>query len=78
MARVMQGVVVSDKADKTILVKIERRIMHPLYKKFILRSKKFAVHDESNAKKVGDVVKIRTCRPRSRRKHWEVVPETAG
>jgi len=61
--------------DKTVVVKVERRIMHPLYKKFIRRSKKYAAHDENNAVKVGDLVKIRECRPLSKRKRWEVVPE---
>ena len=78
MARVLQGVVVSDKMDKTVTVKVERRLLHPLYKKLIIRSKKFAAHDENNSKKVGDVVNIRECRPISKQKHWEVVPETAG
>ncbi|HJO74828.1 MAG TPA: 30S ribosomal protein S17 [Rhodospirillales bacterium] len=75
--RVMQGVVVSDKMDKTVTVKVERRIMHPLYKKFIRRSKKYAAHDEANACKVGDMVSIRECKPISKRKKWEVLNEGA-
>ena len=75
--RVMQGVVVSDKMDKTIVVKVERRVMHPLYKKFIRRSKKYAAHDEDNACKIGDIVNIRECRPISKRKHWKVVRDEA-
>lgn len=75
--RVMQGVVVSDKMDKTVTVKVERRIMHPLYKKFIRRSKKYAAHDENNTCKVGDFVSIRECRPISKRKKWEVLTEGA-
>lgn len=75
--RVMQGVVVSDKMDKTVTVKVERRIMHPLYKKFIRRSKKYAVHDETNSCKTGDVISIRECRPQSKRKRWEVLTEGA-
>jgi len=75
--RVMQGVVVSDKMDKTITVKVEHRIMHPLYKKFIRRSKKYAAHDENNACKIGDTVSIRECRPISKRKKWEVLTEGA-
>lgn len=71
--RIMQGVVVSDKADKTVTVKVERRVMHPLYKKFIRLSKKYACHDENNACKVGDVVSIRECRPRSKSKRWEIL-----
>ncbi len=73
--RVLQGVVVSDRMDKTITVKVERRVKHPLYKKFILRSKKYAAHDEKNVHQVGDVVTIRECRPLSKRKRWEVVGE---
>ena len=75
--RVMQGVVVSDKADKTITVLVERRVMHPLYKKFIKRSKKFAAHDEGNKYKIGDLVRIRECRPISKTKCWEVVDDAA-
>jgi small subunit ribosomal protein S17 len=75
--RVLQGVVVSDKMDKTIVVKVERRIMHPVYKKFIRMSKKYAAHDEANKFKTGDTVRIRECRPLSRSKRWEVVVEGA-
>ena len=75
--RELHGVVVSDKMDKTVVVRIERRIMHPMYKKFIRRSKKYLAHDESNTHKVGEVVRIRECRPLSARKRWEVVAEGA-
>ena len=75
--RILRGVVVSDKMDKTVTVKVERRIMHPLYKKFIRRSKKYAAHDKANACKEGDVVSIRECRPLSKRKTWEVITEGA-
>ena len=75
--RILQGVVVSDKMDKTVTVQVERRFKHTLYKKFIRRSKKYAAHDETNAVKVGDVVKIQECRPMSKRKKWEVVNEIA-
>ena len=75
--RVMQGVVVSDAMDKTVVVKVERKVMHPMYKKYIRRSKKYAAHDENNVSKTGDVVKIRECRPISKRKTWEVITETA-
>ena len=75
--RVMQGVVVSDKMDKTVTVKVERRIKHPLYKKFINRSKKYAAHDENNNCKIGDTVSIRECKPISKRKKWEVLAEGA-
>jgi len=71
--RVLQGTVVSDKNEKTVIVSVERRVMHPVYKKFIRRSKRFAAHDEANVCKVGDVVYIRECRPISKSKRWEVV-----
>ncbi len=71
--RVMQGIVVSDKMAKTVMVEVQRRVMHPIYKKYIRRSKKFAAHDEANASKVGDKVFIRECRPLSKRKRWEVI-----
>lgn len=74
--RILQGVVVSDAADKTITVKVERRFMHPLYKKFIKRSKKYAAHDENNTAKAGEIVKIRECRPVSKSKTWELVVES--
>jgi len=75
--RVLQGVVVSDVNDKTIVVKVERRVRHPVYKKFVVQSKKYAAHDEANACKVGDTVRIVECRPHSKRKRWEVVSEGA-
>ncbi len=75
--RVMQGVVISDKMEKTVVVKVERRIMHPIYKKFIRRSKNYAAHDETNALKIGDIAQIRECRPISKRKRWEVMTEDA-
>lgn len=71
--RILQGVVVSDCNDKTVTVKVERRFMHPVYKKFIRRSKKYAAHDPNNTFKVGDVVRIRECAPISKTKTWEVV-----
>ena len=71
--RVMQGVVVSDKGDKTITVLVERRVMHPVYKKFIKQSKKYHAHDEGNTCQVGETVRIRECRPVSKTKTWEVV-----
>ena len=76
--RILHGVVVSDKSDKTVIVRVERRVMDPLYKKFIRRSKKYAAHDEANAHKIGDAVSIRECRPISRRKRWEVVAAAAA
>ena len=73
--RVLQGVVVSDKGEKTIVVKVERRERHALYKKFIRRSRKLHAHDETNGAKIGDVVRIRECRPISKLKRWEVVSD---
>jgi small subunit ribosomal protein S17 len=75
--RELQGVVVSDKADKTITVLVERRVMHPVYKKIIKRSKKYSAHDEDNRHKVGDKVRIEECRPISKSKSWRVVTEGA-
>ncbi len=75
--RVMQGVVVSAAGDKTVIVRVERRVMHPLYKKVIRRSKKYAAHDENNRCKEGDVVRIRESRPYSKRKRWEVIFDAA-
>lgn len=69
--RVMQGVVVSDAMDKTVVVRVERRVTHALYKKIITRSKKFSAHDETNSFKVGDKVWIRECPPISKNKCWE-------
>jgi small subunit ribosomal protein S17 len=71
--RILQGTVVSDKSDKTVIVRVERRVTHPLYKKIIRRSKKYAAHDENNAYKAGDIVAIRECAPISKRKCWEVI-----
>ena len=71
--RVLTGRVTSDKMDKTVTVLVNRRVMHPLYKKFIRRSKKYAAHDDANACKIGDVVRIEECRPISKRKTWMVV-----
>ena len=71
--RVLSGRVTSDKMDKTITVLVDRRVMHPLYKKFIRRSKKYAAHDEANLCKIGDMVRIEECRPISKRKTWLVI-----
>jgi small subunit ribosomal protein S17 len=75
--RTLQGVVVGDKADKTVTVLVERRVMHPVYKKIIKRSKRYHAHDEANHFKVGDSVRIRECRPISKTKAWEVVADAA-
>jgi small subunit ribosomal protein S17 len=71
--RVLQGVVVSDKGDKTVVVRVERRVMHPVYKKVIMRSKNYAAHDEHNTFKTGDMVRIEESRPLSKRKRWIVL-----
>ena len=75
--RTLQGVVVGDKANKTVTVLVERRVMHPVYKKIIKRSKRYHAHDEANNYKVGDSVRIRECRPISKTKSWEVVANAA-
>ena len=71
--RVLEGDVVSDKMDKTITVLVERRFMHPLYKKYVKKTDKYAAHDEQNQFKVGDRVSIIECAPISKRKRWTVV-----
>ena len=71
--RELQGIVVSDKGDKTVIVNVERRITHPVYKKIIKRSKRFAAHDETNSCKTCQTVKIRECAPKSKSKTWEVI-----
>ncbi|MCW0234549.1 MAG: 30S ribosomal protein S17 [Ferrovibrio sp.] len=71
--RVLQGVVVSNKGNKTVVVKVERRIMDPVYKKFIRRSKNYHAHDESNSRKEGEVVSIQESKPISKLKRWIVV-----
>jgi small subunit ribosomal protein S17 len=72
--RVLQGVVVSDRQEKTIVVKVERRFTHPLLKKTVRRSKNYHAHDEASAFKVGDTVLIEETRPISKLKRWVVVP----
>jgi small subunit ribosomal protein S17 len=74
--RVLQGVVVSDKQDKTIVVKVERRFTHPVLKKTVRRSKNYHAHDEANAAKVGDMVQIEESRPISKLKTWKLVDQT--
>ena len=76
--RTLQGTVVSDKQDKTVIVSVERRIMHPVYKKFITKSKKYAAHDAENKAKTGDLVNIRECVPISKSKSFEVIYDDAG
>jgi small subunit ribosomal protein S17 len=71
--RVLQGVVVSDICDKTVIVRVERRVMHPVYKKFVTFSKKYVAHDENNRYRTGDTVRIEESRPISKRKCWVVL-----
>jgi len=71
--RTLQGVVVSDKQDKTIIVRVERRYTHPMLKKTVRRSKKYHAHDEKNEFSVGDLVWIKERRPLSKLKRWEVI-----
>ena len=70
--RTLTGLVVSDKMDKTITVLVERKVKHPLYKKYIRRSSKVHVHDADNSCQEGDVVSIRQCRPLSKSKSWQL------
>ena len=68
--RILKGVVVSDKADKTITVLVKRKVMHPIYKKYINKTKKYSVHDEDNRFKVGEIVTIQENKPISKTKTW--------
>lgn len=70
--RILEGTVVSAKMDKTIVVEVERKFMHPLYKKFLRTTKKYHAHDENNSAKLGDTVKIRETKPISKTKTWEL------
>ncbi len=71
--RVLEGNIVSDKMDKTVTVLVERRFMHPVYKKYVRKSDKYAAHDETNTYKAGDRVLIEECRPLSKNKRWKVI-----
>ena len=71
--RILIGTVVSDKTDKTVVVKVERRFLHPAMGKTVRRSKKYHAHDEKGEYKAGDVVRIQECRPLSKLKTWEVL-----
>jgi small subunit ribosomal protein S17 len=73
--RILQGTVVSDKQDKTVVVKVERRFTHPLLKKTVRRTKNYHAHDEANAAKVGDQVRIQEAAPISKLKRWVLVGE---
>ena len=76
--RILQGIVVSDVQNKTVVVRVERRVMHPVYKKFVTRSKKYAAHDELNQIKAGATVRIEESRPISKRKRWIVLADQAA
>ena len=71
--RVLSGTVVSDKGDKTVVVRVERRVKHPLYGKIIRLSKKYHAHDEGNAFKLGEQIRIEECAPVSKLKSWKVL-----
>jgi|TARA_Y100001958_G_scaffold159677_1_gene162397 small subunit ribosomal protein S17 len=75
--RILQGTVVSDKGDKTVIVSVERRFTDPVMKKTVRKSKRYHAHDASNEVKVGDMVEIRECRPISKLKSWEVISGAA-
>ena len=70
---ILTGKVTSNKPDKTITVLVERKIMHPMYKKFVTKSKRFSVHDSKNKFNIGDIVSIRECNPISKNKRFEVI-----
>ena len=76
--RILEGVVVSDKGDKTVIVKVERTLLHPVMKKIVRLSKKYHAHDEANALKTGDVARIVECAPKSKLKRWEVLSKDAS
>jgi len=73
--RILTGTVVSDKNDKTIIVKVERRFAHPEMKKTVRSTKRYHAHDEGNTAKVGDMVRIEECKPISKQKRWTIVSE---
>jgi small subunit ribosomal protein S17 len=73
--RILEGVVVSDKGDKTVVVKVERTFLHPVLKKTVRRSKKYHAHDETNAYAAGEIARIIECAPKSKTKTWEVLPK---
>ena len=76
--RILQGVVVSDKQDKTVTVKVERRFTHPVLKKTVRRTKNYHAHDENNVAKVGQVVSIEEARPFSKTKTWKLIESETG
>lgn len=76
--RILQGVVVSDKNDKTVVVQVERRFTHPVMKKTVRSTKKYHAHDENNTCKAGDIVRIEECPPVSKKKKWVVLAQGSG
>ena len=75
--RILQGVVVSDASDKSVVIRVERRFKHPLLKKVVRSSKKYMAHDETNVCKIGQIVRIEECKPISKRKSWVVLQDIA-
>ncbi len=73
LKKILQGKVTSNKSDKTIVVTVVRQVAHPIYKKYFKRSKNFMAHDEGNTCSIGDLVRIKECRPLSAKKRWELV-----
>jgi len=76
--RVLTGTVVSNKMDKSVTVRVDRRVRHPIYKKFMTQSKKIAAHDAENSLEIGDTVRIRECRPISKSKRFEVIEKVGA
>jgi small subunit ribosomal protein S17 len=76
--RILEGLVVSDKGDKTVVVKVERTILHPVLKKPVRVSKRYHAHDEANSYKAGEVARIIECAPKSKLKTWEVLPKVSA
>jgi small subunit ribosomal protein S17 len=75
--RILEGLVVSDKGDKTVVVKVERTVLHPVLKKTVRVSKRYHAHDENNTYKTGEAIRIIECAPKSKLKTWEVLPRDA-
>ena len=75
--RILEGLVVSDKGDKTVVVKVERTVLHPVLKKTVRVSKRYHAHDEANSFKTGEAIRIIECAPKSKLKTWEVLPRDA-
>ena len=76
--RILEGTVVSDKGDKTVVVKVERTFVHPVMKKIVRRSKRYHAHDEANAYKTGENIRIVECAPKSKLKTWEALPKASA